>query len=174
MDYPFREYVEPVINRPGRIEAAAFCRNLIEGSRYVRNLDEIRGSIAESYQPTKQTISHADESIQTPYSLRCIPQGIGPILESVRGYQVVIEREINSANDNPLVDPIEGRIYHTGNFYGGHVARALDGWKIDLATLGNWLHALMAMVVDDRLNNGLPGNLAPKPRIFSEINEIQL
>ena len=174
MDDPFRESVQTVKNHPGQIEAAAFCRKLIEGSRYVRNLDEIRGSIAESYQPTKQTISHADESIQTPYSLRCIPQGIGPILEAVRGYQVVIEREINSANDNPLVDPIEGRIYHTGNFYGGHVARALDGWKIDLATLGNWLHALMAMVVDERFNNGLPANLAPKPGLFSGFKGMQL
>src|SRR5439155_80690 len=136
------------------------------------NLDEIRGSIAESYQPTKQTISHADESIQTPYSLRCIPQGIGPILEAVRGYQVVIEREINSANDNPLVDPIEGRIYHTGNFYGGHVARALDGWKIDLATLGNWLHALMAMVVDERFNNGLPANLEDDRPLDGDIKQI--
>ncbi|HET8562646.1 MAG TPA: aromatic amino acid ammonia-lyase [Candidatus Binatia bacterium] len=173
-DDPFREAIQAAKNHPGQIEAAAFCRKLIEGSRYVRNLDEIRGKIGKGYQQSQGTISRSNESIQTPYSLRCIPQGIGPMLEAVRAHQVVIEREINSANDNPLVDPVQGRVYHTGNFYGGHVARALDSWKIDLTTLGNWLHALIAMVVDDRFNNGLPPNLAPKPGLFSGFKGMQL
>src|SRR5438046_9659758 len=81
MDDPFRESVQTVKNHPGQIEAAAFCRNLIEGSRYVRNLDEIRGSIAESYEPTTQTISHADASIQTTNALRGSPQELGLIVE---------------------------------------------------------------------------------------------
>jgi phenylalanine ammonia-lyase len=174
MDDPLRESVQTVKNHPGQIEAAAFCRNLIAGSRYLRDLDEIRERIGQRYQQTDGTIGRSDEAIQTPYSLRCIPQGIGPALEAVRGHQIVIEREINSANDNPLVDPIEGRIYHTGNFYGGHVAHALDSWKVDLVTLGNWLHALMAMVVDERFNNGLPANLAPKPGLFSGFKGMQL
>jgi phenylalanine ammonia-lyase len=173
-DDPFRERVQAAKNHPGQMEAAAFCRKLIEGSRYVRNLEEIRERVGEKFQRTEGTISLADDAIQTPYSLRCIPQGIGPVLEAVKGHQVVIEREINSANDNPLVDPQEGRVYHTGNFYGGHVARALDSWKIDLATLGNWLHALMAMLVDERFNNGLPPNLASKPGLFSGFKGMQL
>ena len=173
-DDPLRERVQTVKNHPGQVETAAFCRKLIEGSRYVRNLDEIREEVGEKSQQAEGTISQADDAIQTPYSLRCIPQGIGPVLEAVKGHQIVIERELNSANDNPLVDPVEGRIYHTGNFYGGHVARAMDSWKIDLATLGNWLHALIAMVVDERFNNGLPANLAPKPGLFSGFKGMQL
>ena len=173
-DDPFREAVQTVKNHPGQVEAAAFCRKLIDGSGYVRNLDEIRGKIGRSHAQSDGAISRSDEAIQTPYSLRCIPQGIGPILEAVKTHQVVIEREINSANDNPLVDAIERRVYHTGNFYGGHVARALDGWKIDLATLANWLHALIAMAVDERFNNGLPPNLAPKPGLFSGFKGMQL
>jgi phenylalanine ammonia-lyase len=173
-DDPLRERVQTAKNHPGQVESAAFCRKLIEGSRYVRNLDEIREEVGEKSQQAGGTISRADDAIQTPYSLRCIPQGIGPVLEAVKGHEIVIEREMNSANDNPLVDAVEGRIYHTGNFYGGHVARALDSWKIDLATLGNWLHALMAMVVDERFNNGLPANLAPKPGLFSGFKGMQL
>ncbi|HEU4344318.1 MAG TPA: aromatic amino acid ammonia-lyase, partial [Candidatus Binatia bacterium] len=159
---------------PGQVEAAAFCRKLIDGSSYVRNLDEIRGKIGQSHAQSDRGISRSEEAIQTPYSLRCIPQGIGPILEAVKSHHVVIEREINSANDNPLIDAIAGRVYHTGNFYGGHVARALDSWKIDLATLANWLHALIAMAVDERFNNGLPPNLAPKPGLFSGFKGMQL
>jgi phenylalanine ammonia-lyase len=173
-DDPLRERVQTVKNHPGQMESAAFCRRLIEGSRYVRNLDEVREEVGEKSQRTGGSISRADDAIQTPYSLRCIPQGIGPVLESVKAHQIAVEREMNSANDNPLVDAVEGRIYHTGNFYGGHVARALDSWKIDLATLGNWLHALVAMAVDERFNNGLPANLAPKPGLFSGFKGMQL
>jgi phenylalanine ammonia-lyase len=173
-DDPFCERVQAVKNHPGQIEAATFCRKLFEGSRYVRNLDEIREKVGEQSQRAGETISHAEDAIQPPYSLRCIPQGIGPVLEAVGGHRVVIEREMNSANDNPLVDPLDGRVYHTGNFYGGHVARALDSWKIDLATMGNWLHALMSMLVDERFNNGLPPNLASKPGLFSGFKGMQL
>lgn len=173
-DDPFRDRVQAAKNHPGQTEAAAFCRKLIEGSRYVRNLDDIREKVGKKFELGEGTVSHADDAIQTPYSLRCVPQGIGPVLEALKGHQVVIEREINSANDNPLVDPLEGRVYHTGNFYGGHVARALDSWKIDLATLGNWLHALIAMLVDERFNNGLPPNLATKPGLFSGFKGMQL
>jgi phenylalanine ammonia-lyase len=172
-DDPLRASVQAAKNHPGQMEAAAFCQKLIAESRYVRDLDEIRKRVGERSQK-EGTVSHADDSIQTPYSLRCIPQGIGPVLEAVKAHQVVIEREINSANDNPLVDPQEGRVYHTGNFYGGHVARALDSWKIDCATLGNWLHALMAMLVDERFNNGLPPNLASRPGLFSGFKGMQL
>lgn len=173
-DDPFREAIQQAKNHPGQMGAAALCRKLLEGSRYVRNLDEIRERMGQRRQQEAQEIFRSDEALQTPYSLRCVPQGIGPILDGLREHQVTIEREINSVNDNPLVDPHKGRIYHTGNFYGGHVARALDSWKIDLATMGNWLHALMAMVVDDKFNNGLPPNLAPKPGLSTGFKGMQL
>jgi phenylalanine ammonia-lyase len=173
-DDPFRAAVQAVKNHPGQIEAAALCRKLIEASGYIRNLDEIRGHVQESFHDHGSLIARSDEAIQQPYSLRCVPQGIGPILEALKIHQVVIERELNSANDNPLLDPADGRVYHTGNFYGGHIARALDSWKIDLATMGNWLHALIAMLVDERFNNGLPANLAPHPGLFSGFKGMQL
>ncbi len=173
-DDPFREAVQAVKNHPGQIEAAALCRKFIEGSGYVRNLDDVRGRLRESFRADNDSVARSDEAIQQPYSLRCVPQGIGPILEAVKTHQAVIERELNSANDNPLLDPVDGRVYHTGNFYGGHVARALDSWKIDLATMGNWLHALIAMLVDERFNNGLPPNLAPHPGLFSGFKGMQL
>jgi phenylalanine ammonia-lyase len=173
-DDPFREAVQAVKNHPGQIEAAALCRKLIEQSGYIRNLDEIRGQVRETFSDHDSSIGRSDEAIQQPYSLRCVPQGIGPVLDALKMHRVVIERELNSANDNPLLDPADGRIYHTGNFYGGHIARALDSWKIDLATMGNWLHALIAMLVDERFNNGLPANLAPHPGLFSGFKGMQL
>lgn len=173
-DDPFREAVQKVKNHPGQIEAAALSRKLLEGSRYVRNLDEIRERLGQKHQGAAREITRSDEAVQTPYSLRCVPQGIGPVLDALRQARVTIEREINSVNDNPLVDPYEGRVYHTGNFYGGHIAHTLDSWKIDLATMANWLHALMAMLVDDRFNNGLPPNLSPNPGLSTGFKGMQL
>lgn len=170
-DDPFREAIQTVKNHPGQIKAAAFCRRLLDGSRYVRNLDEIREKMSRK---RIEEVSRSEEALQNPYSLRCIPQGLGAILDDLAEHRTTVEREINSVNDNPLVDPIEGRIHHTGNFYGGHIARALDSWKIDLATMGNWLHALMAMLVDDRFNHGLPPNLAPKPGLSAGFKGMQL
>ena len=171
---PFSEVIHRAKNHPGQIEAANFCRKLVHQSRYVRNLDEIREKIGQTRDAAEGKIVRAEETIQTPYSLRCVPQGIGPVLDALRGHRLVLEREINSVNDNPLIDPMEGRVYHTGNFYGGHVARALDGWKIDLATLANWLHSLMAMLVDERFNQGLPANLSPNPGVSTGFKGMQL
>ncbi len=173
-DDPLQEPIHATKNHPGQLEAAFLCRKLIEGSRYIRNLDDLRQRVGRSHQPADRGISRSEEAIQPAYSLRCIPQGIGPVLEGLEAHRAVIEREINSTNDNPLVDPIAGRIYHTGNFYGGHVARALDSWKVDVATLGNWLHALMATVVDDKFSNGLPPNLALRPGLFAGFKGMQL
>jgi phenylalanine ammonia-lyase len=88
--------------------------------------------------------------------------------------RAVIEREVNSANDNPLIDPESGRLYRAGNFYGGHTARLLDALKIDLAITGNWANSLMAVLVDDRFNNGLPPNLTPEPGANSGLKGMQL
>jgi len=171
---PFSEKIHNAKNHPGQVEAAAFCRKLLDQSRYARNLNEIREKVGQARESAERKAVHTDEAIQTPYSLRCIPQGLGPMLDALQGHRLTLEREANSANDNPLIDPSEGQVYHTGNFYGGHVARTLDSWKIDLATLGNWLHSIMAMLVDERFSNGLPPNLSPKPGVSSGFKGTQL
>jgi phenylalanine ammonia-lyase len=96
------------------------------------------------------------------------------MLDALYKHQLVLKHKINSVNDNPLIDPTEGRIYHTGNFYSDHIARTLDSWKIDLATLANWLHSIMALLVDDRFSNGLPPNLSRKPGVSSGFKGMQL
>jgi len=115
-----------------------------------------------------------DPARQSCYSLRCCPQGLGPCWEAFEEGRAVVEREINSANDNPLIDPETGRVYRAGNFYGGHISRALDTWKIDFAIIGNWANALMAVLVDDRFNFGLPANLVPNPGVNSGLKGMQL
>ena len=119
-------------------------------------------------------VAPAGESIQSPYSLRCAPQGLGPMHESLDQCRTVIEREANSVNDNPLIDPGTEEVYHTGNFYGAHIACAMDGLKLDLANLANWLHSLMALMMDDRFSNGLPPSLSPHVGVYQGFKGMQI
>jgi phenylalanine ammonia-lyase len=96
------------------------------------------------------------------------------VWEALEDAKAPIEREINSANDNPLIDPESGTLYKAGNFYGGHMARLLDTWKIDFATMATWGNAIVALLVDDRFNGGLPANLTPTPGVNSGFKGMQL
>lgn len=148
---PYRPWVHESKGHPGQIEVAAYVRGLLDGSGFVQ-----------------------ESSSQSCYSVRCVPQGLGPAWEALEAARPVIEREINSANDNPLIDPETGDLYRAGNFYGGHIARLLDTWKLDFAIEGNWANALFAVLVDDRFNGGLPANLVPEPGVNSGFKGMQL
>src|SRR5580700_10379626 len=150
-DLPFAAWVHEVKGHPGQIAVAACLREMLEGSQYVTG-----------------------SSGQSCYSLRCAPQGLGQVWEALEDSRAALEREINSANDNPLIDPDTGTLYKAGNFYGGHIARMLDTWKIDFASMANWGNALMAVLVDDRFNSGLPMNLTPNPGVNCGFKGMQL
>jgi phenylalanine ammonia-lyase len=150
-DLPFHAWVQDLKGHPGQIAVAAFLREMLDGSGYT-----------------------SPSSGQSCYSLRCVPQGLGQAWEALEDSRATLEREINSANDNPLIDPESGAMYKAGNFYGGHVARMLDTWKIDFAAMANWSNSLMALLVDDRFNGGLPANLTPTPGVNSGFKGLQL
>jgi phenylalanine ammonia-lyase len=148
---PYQPWVHESKGHPGQMAVAAYVRGLLDGSGFV-------------------TESH----IQRCYSLRCVPQGLGPAWEALDAARAVVEREINSANDNPLIDPETGDLYRAGNFYGGHISRLLDTLKLDFAIEANWANALFAVLVDDKFNGGLPANLVPDPGINSGFKGMQL
>jgi histidine ammonia-lyase len=70
-----------------------------------------------------------------------------------------IEVEMNSANDNPLVDPETKSVYHGGHFYGGHICFAMDSLKNITANIADLLDRQLALLVDSKYNRGLPPNL---------------
>lgn len=98
--------------------------------------------------------------LQDRYSLRCAPHVIGVLEDALPFTRTLIENELNSANDNPLIDPDSGRVLHGGHFYGGHVAFAMDGLKTAVANVLDLLDRQLALLVDSRFNHGLPDNLS--------------
>lgn len=98
--------------------------------------------------------------LQDRYSIRCAPHVIGVLVDAMPWIKRDIENELNSANDNPLVDVESGRVLHGGHFYGGHIAFAMDSMKNAIANLADLMDRQMALLVDTRYNNGLSANLS--------------
>ena len=100
--------------------------------------------------------SHANcGKVQDAYSLRCIPQVLGATLDTFRYVQSVIEIEINSVTDNPLVFSKEGEILSGGNFHGQPIALAMDFLGIALSELANIAERRINRLVNPHLS-GLP------------------
>src|SRR6202012_914452 len=98
--------------------------------------------------------------LQDRYSIRCAPHVIGVTRDALLWVRRDVENELNSANDNPLIDPDTGRVLHGGNFFGGHIAFAMDSLKVAVANLADLMDRQLALLVDVNFNNGLPRNLA--------------
>lgn len=102
---------------------------------------------------------HQSSRLQDRYSLRCAPHVIGVFEDSKPWLRQFIENELNSSNDNPLIDPVNLRVLHGGHFYGGHIAQAMDSLKIMIANIADLMDRQLAQLVDYKMNNGLPRNL---------------
>ncbi len=123
-------------NHEGQIDVANMILRLVQGSGYIS----------------------PENRIQDAYSLRCIPQVHGAILEQIRKAVSSITNEINAATDNPLI--FGDQVISGGNFHGENLGFVLETMKIALTELGNIAERRIARLVDDKLSNGLPCMLA--------------
>jgi histidine ammonia-lyase len=96
-----------------------------------------------------------------PYSLRCTPQILGAARDAIAYARKVVEVEINSATDNPLIFPEEELCLSGGNFHGQPISLAMDILGIALTIVGNLSERRTARLLDEKLNNGLPAFLIP-------------
>ena len=119
-----------------------------------------------------------NQRLQDRYSIRCAPHVIGVLADALPWMRESIENELNSANDNPIIDAVEERILLGGHFYGGHIAFAMDSMKNAVANLADLLDRQMALLVDSRYNNGLPSNLSgvagPRAAINHGLKALQI
>jgi histidine ammonia-lyase len=137
---PFDSAIVDARPHPGALATAAHLRTLLEDSH-----------IIESH--------HDCDEVQDAYSLRCMPQVHGSARDLLAFAEGVVNIELNSATDNPLILP-DGRIQSGGNFHGQPVAAALDVATMALADLGSIAERRLAQMVDPSLNRGLPPFLA--------------
>lgn len=100
--------------------------------------------------------SSIEKKVQEYYSLRCVPQVLGPIYDTLQYTIQVLENEVNSVNDNPVVDAEAGDVYHGGNFHGDYVALEMDKLKIAITKLSILSERQLNFLVNHKINGILP------------------
>jgi histidine ammonia-lyase/phenylalanine ammonia-lyase len=161
IDGPFDPIFERVKPHPGLAASTAFIRWCLTGSRLVRSYQQV----AEELPPLSAGgWRQLPTRVQDNYSLRCAPHCTGALRDCLTWAREWIEIEINSTNDNPLFDGESGTAHSGGNFSGFHVGLAMDSLKTAVASVADQADRQFALLVDEKLSNGLTPNLvAPLP-----------
>jgi histidine ammonia-lyase len=142
----------------GQIKTAAIIRKLLAGS--TRTTHEARA--VQFPEELRRTDIPYTARIQDVYSLRCAPQVYGPVFDALDYIDNIVDKEINSATDNPLIFGKDGggfEIISGGNFHGQYLAQAMDLLAISVADLGSICERRVARLIDPTLSWGLPRNL---------------
>jgi histidine ammonia-lyase len=140
---PFLPRVHELRPHAGQAVSARAIRRLVKGSRLVDGIDDdTRGKVQDSY------------------SLRCASQVHGASRDALGYVRGVLETEINSATDNPLIVVADDIAYNAGNFHGQPVALAMDFLGLAVAELGNISERRTAKILDRNHSFGLPPFLA--------------
>lgn len=126
-------------------DVAGSFREFLRGSNMLRNIEELHRLEISELKKLKP--------IQDRYSLRCLPQAIGPIVHRLADVSKTVENELNSVSDNPVI--VNKEIKHGGHFDGSHIADAMDCLKISIRKMGYVARAYVRNVTDAKLNRGL-------------------
>lgn len=136
--------------QPGQQVIARWLREVSLGSRHLQKREH------ELYDPSRNRDTYFEHKVQAYYSLRCIPQIYGPIYDTLQNTASVLENELNSACDNPIVDFETGNIYHGGNFHGDYISLEADKVKIAMVRLAMTAERQLNYLFHDRINGILP------------------
>lgn len=137
----FDERIHKARPHKGQITCAHAIRELTKGSTLVDSLEK---------------------KVQDDYSVRCMPQVLGASVDAVHYIRSIVETEINSATDNPLI--IDGFPISGGNFHGQPLALVMDFLGIAVSEIGNIAERQIAKLLDKNHSDGLPIFLIPEEK----------
>ncbi len=134
----------------GQQKVAAKMRDHLKDSKLTRDRNE---HLYSGKNPEKD---YFKEKVQEYYSLRCVPQVLGPVYDTIDYTRNILIEEVNSANDNPIIDVIRKQVYHGGNFHGDYVALEMDKLKLVITKLSMLAERQLNYLLNNKLNNILP------------------
>lgn len=148
-DDHFSEELNATKLHKGQQEVAARMREHLKDSLLIRKRDKhlYSGEIQEKVFKDK---------VQEYYSIRCIPQILGAVLDTVNYVEQVLENELNSANDNPIVDLKTKQVYHGGNFHGDYISLEMDKLKIVITKLTILAERQLNYLLNSKINEIFP------------------
>ena len=148
----YDDFMSEVLNglkfHPGQIRVAELMRSLSEGSKLLRNRK------LELFHKSGEQVFK--QKVQPYYSLRCVPQILGPVYDTLKNAGQVIEDEVNSVDDNPIVDMASANVIHGGNFHGDYISFEMDKLKIAGTKMTMLAERQMNYLFHDRINGILP------------------
>lgn len=134
----------------GQQVIARRMRDISSGSGCMK---ERRALLYDSAHAETSSFTH---KVQAYYSLRCIPQIYGPIYDTLQNARTILEEELNSACDNPIVDKEADNVFHGGNFHGDYISLEEDKVKISIVRLVMTMERQLNYLFHDRINGILP------------------
>jgi histidine ammonia-lyase len=139
-----------VKHHKGQNKVAAMLREILGDSKMIRIRSE------HLYHPGSLEQEVFEDKVQEYYSLRCITQVLGPIYDTIHQAEIVVVDELNSVNDNPVIDHVNQNVYHGGNFHGDYVSLEMDKLKIAITKLSMLSERQLNFLLNDKLNQKLP------------------
>ncbi|MBP0905238.1 histidine ammonia-lyase [Mariniflexile gromovii] len=134
----------------GQREIAKQMREHLKDSKLTRKREH------HLYDNNNDDVAVFEDKVQEYYSLRCVPQILGPILDTLNNVDKILIEEVNSANDNPIVYVAKEHVYHGGNFHGDYVSLEMDKLKIVVTKLTMLAERQLNYLLNKNLNNILP------------------
>lgn len=153
---PFHPTVHRQKQHSGQLKTAQNIWNILTDSKMIIDEDVIGKKLKKNQ---KKQPSQGDLPIEDAYSIRCTPHVIGPIRENLISIRDTVNKELNSASDNPLIIPEADDFFHNGHFHGQYIAMAMDHLAISLTTLSNLSDRRIDRFMDQHNSNSLPAFL---------------
>lgn len=139
-----------VKHHKGQNAIAAMMRAILKDSKMIRDRSE------HLYNPDNLDQEVFEDKVQEYYSLRCVTQVLGPIYDTIAGAENVLVNELNSVNDNPVIDHENHNIFHGGNFHGDYVSLEMDKLKIAITKLSMLCERQLNYLLNNKLNQKFP------------------
>ncbi|GGW96960.1 HAL/PAL/TAL family ammonia-lyase [Salegentibacter mishustinae] len=134
----------------GQQKIAEKMRDHLKDSKLTRDRNE------HLYNDAADKNTYFKEKVQEYYSLRCVPQILGPVYDTIEHTAKILIEEVNSANDNPIIDVENKHVYHGGNFHGDYVALEMDKLKLVVTKLSMLAERQLNYLLNNKLNDILP------------------
>lgn len=108
------------------------------------------------YEEKAKKTDQFSEKVQEYYSLRCVPQVLGPVYDTIEQALRIHLEEVNSANDNPIIDAAKEQVFHGGNFHGDYISLENDKLRLVVAKMSMLAERQLNYLLNPNLNNILP------------------
>ncbi|HEY4935358.1 MAG TPA: aromatic amino acid ammonia-lyase, partial [Puia sp.] len=139
-----------VKHHTGQNYVAAMMRGMLKDSKMIHSRTE------HLYNPANIEHDVFEDKVQEYYSLRCVTQILGPVYDTIEHAERILLEELNSVNDNPVIDHEHKNIFHGGNFHGDYVSLEMDKLKIAITKLSMLAERQLNYLLNDKLNQILP------------------